>query len=205
MIIYLHEDKPYIHWITHHRRGFVLAGHRKPKLAQLTLHRATCPEVKSATGKRTHLTTGSRFKACSIDAEELRQWCLESGAAALACCTICTPLDSRSAPPEETHVTKFGVDILDYLLEAAVIHFDDDSPPYRLTVGDIAACLGKTPAHTAQALRNLLNQELIWVRGRTARIAARTLVYPTIRAIRMLESYADASDDMIQRELEKLN
>lgn len=207
MIIYLNDDKPYVHWITHHRQGFVLVGQRKPKWRHLTLHRATCAEVRPVSGKRTHLTTGARFKACALDAGELSQWCQENSLGEPAVCQTCAPLDSETAPPCEDHVTKFGRDILDYVLEAAAIHFDEDCPPYRLSVDDIATCLGKTAAQTAQALRGLLNQELISVRGRNGRnckITARTIVYPTIRAIRQLDAFRDASDDVIWQELAKL-
>lgn len=207
MIIYINDDKAYLHWVTHHRQGFVLAGDRKPKLRHLSLHRATCPEVKPPFIKRTHLTTGARFKACSLDSSELRQWCLETALPEPAACEACAPLNEATAPPDEKHATKFGREILDYVLEAAAIHLEDDSPPYRLSVDDIAACLGKSPARTAQALRGLVNQELICVRGRNGRgatISRRAMVYPTAQAIRSLQSFADAGEDVIQRELEKL-
>ncbi len=43
MILLLDEDNAYLHWVTHHRSGFVLNCSRHPTKAQLILHRSTCP------------------------------------------------------------------------------------------------------------------------------------------------------------------
>ena len=74
MVIYLNEEREYYYWITHHRQGIVLDGRYKPKLGHLVLHWAACPQVKTATSKRSHWTTGSRFKACALDREQLLHW-----------------------------------------------------------------------------------------------------------------------------------
>lgn len=66
MILFLDEDLAYLHWVTHHRTGFVLDCLRHSTKAQMVLHRATCPQIKRSESKRTHWTTGKRQKGCSL-------------------------------------------------------------------------------------------------------------------------------------------
>src|SRR5438132_13359399 len=77
MILFINEDRAYLNWVTHHRSGFVLDCRRKPGSRVAMLHRATCPDVKRSSGKKTHFTTGPHMKACSLDAEELRTWAVD--------------------------------------------------------------------------------------------------------------------------------
>ena len=71
MILFLDEDRAYLHWVLHHRTGFVLDCLRHPRKTHLVLHRATCPLVKQAAAKRTHWTTGRHMKGCASNS---RNW-----------------------------------------------------------------------------------------------------------------------------------
>lgn len=206
MIIFIHEEAAYRHWVTHHRQGFVLNGRRKPKIGHLTLHRATCSEVKPVARGSTHYTTGPHLKACALDAGELVQWGLENAGAEPEACQACRPLEAAADVEEVIHLTRIGREILDYVLEAAVIHFDPDSPPYRLSVRDIANCLAKEESHLAQSLRRLVQDGLIVVDGWTGHgtPAPRKLAFPTAKALRTLAEFAEASDELLTAELSKL-
>jgi hypothetical protein len=206
MIIFLHEEQAYRHWVTHHRQGFVLDGRRKPKICHLTLHRAVCPAIKPAGSGATHFTTGPHLKACSLDVEELREWGLESTGAEPAMCQACQPLVAAATTDDAIHLTRIGKEILDYVLEAAAIHFEPDTPQYRLSVRDIADCLGREVSHLVQSLRPLVHDGLLVVDGWTGHgtPAPRRIVYPTAKALRTLGEFAEANDEVLAEELSKL-
>ena len=206
MIIFLHEEPAYRHWVTHHRQGFVIDGRHKPRIGHLTLHRATCPVVKPAGGGASHFTTGPHLKACSLDFDELRQWGMESTGAEPAVCDQCRPLAIEGAADEQIHLSRIGKEILEYVLEAASIHFEPDTPPYRLSVRDIADCLGKEVSHLAQSLRPLVQDGLLVVEGWSGHgaPAPRKIVYPTAKALRTLAEYVEAGDEALTAELAKL-
>jgi hypothetical protein len=206
MIIFLNDDRAYLAWVTHHRRGFVLDGKRKPKVSHLTLHRATCAEVKSAASRHVHWTTATKLKACSLSRAELEQWALEETAAGPAYCTGCCP-ESEATAEQAVHLSKLASEILEYILEAALIHFEVEQPPYRLTIGDIAACFAKTPGQIGPAVRQLVDDGLIVVEGAaasTANLRPNRVVLPTARALRTLEAFREASDGELDVELAKL-
>jgi|GEM_PF-2567590 hypothetical protein len=209
MIIFINDDRAYLYWVTHHRPGFVLDGRRKPKINHLVLHRATCTDIKWADSRRTHWTTGGKLKACSLDHDELRAWVVEEAGSGLTQCEKCRP--EHELPSEgsgEIHLTKLGADILDYVLDAALIHFEHEQPPYRLTVSDIAACFGKTPAQLSGALHRLVDDGLLAMDGRLGvamPIPVKRIVWPTIRALRTLQAFQAESDEMIQAELARLH
>ncbi len=206
MIIFLHDEQAYRHWVTHHRQGFVLDGRRKPKIGHLTLHRTTCPVVKPAGSGVSHFTTGPHLKACSLDVAELREWSMEGTGAEPAVCETCRPLEIAAAPDEGLHLTRIGKEILEYVLEAASIHFEPDTPPYRLSVRDIADCLAKELTHLTQSLRPLVQDGLLVIDGWSGHSAPapRKIVYPTAKALRTLADFAEASDEALAEELEKL-
>jgi len=209
MIIFVNEDRAYLTWVTHHRQGFVLDGRRKPRLDHLMIHRATCPAIKSAPSRRFHWTTGAKLKACALDRVELETWATEVTAALPAWCADCQPcLDTASASSGRGRSSKLGREILDYVLDAAVIHLEHEFPPYRLTIGDIAACFAKTPGQLRPAINRLIDEGLLMPVGQgrlsTLRLPQR-IVLPTMQALRTLEAFRDESDAAIQSELKKLN
>ncbi len=107
----------------------------------------------------------------------------------------------------EAHPSKLGREILDYVLDAAVIHLEHEHPPYRLTIGDIAACFAKTPGQLRPALNRLIDEGLLMPadQGRSASLwLPQRIVLPTMQALRTLEAFRNESDAAIQAELEKL-
>jgi DNA-binding MarR family transcriptional regulator len=208
MVIYIDEERAYFHWVTHHRQGFVLAGRFRPNWGHLVLHRATCQEVKTAKTRRTHWTTGSRFKACALQRDALLHWAETDLGCSCDRCPECTPdvdgLDSQGDRPRRT---RLATDILEYVLEAAVIHFDEETPPYHLTVAMIADCMGKTPAQVSPALRRLADDGYLEYASRSAAgksIRPRSIVYPTVLALRTLSECANQTDAELLAELAKI-
>ena len=202
MIIFLDEDKAYRYWVTHHRRGFVLSGRNRHQPRDMKLHRATCPEIKTA-GSLAHLTRGSQWKACALQPEELVAWA--SGWKQVpGICPECRPLDVAAAEPAEIHLSKLGREILEYVLEAAVIHFDEDSLPYRLCAADIANCFGSTVGHLSPAFRRLFEQGMLMTTGSTKHLTPRKKIFPTVLALQGLPELAGSSEAELQDQLLKL-
>jgi hypothetical protein len=207
MIIFLNDDGAYLSWVTHHRQGFVLDGLRKPKLSHFLVHRATCREVKIANSPRLHWTTGAKLKACSLDRRELESWTAEEAGTAARHCVNCRS-DHDEPASGSAHFTKLGGEILDYVLDAALIHMEHEYPPYRLTVSDIAACFGKTPGQISPPLHQLIEDGFIAVPGKMssgAAIPPKRLVLPTMLALRTIEAFQNESDSALQNELAKLD
>lgn len=208
MVIYIDEERAYYHWITHHRQGFVLAGRHRPNWSQLVLHRAVCSEVKTAKTRHTNWTTGSRFKACALQRETLLQWVETDLRRSCRRCPECKPeVDGETAKRDRTRLTRLSADVLEYILEAAVIHFDEDSPPYHLTVAMIATCMGKSPAQISPALRRLLDDGYVEFDGRIPvgkSFRPRSVIYPTVLALQTLPEFAGQTEAELSAELSKL-
>jgi hypothetical protein len=206
MIIFLNDDAAYRSWIGHHRAGFVLDGRRKPKVGHLILHRATCGEI-SVHSPRQHSTTGSKLKAVSLDRGELIAWGAAETGHDVPGCSACQaegnlPASAASAGA----LSKLARDVLDYVLEAALIHMENQQPPYRLSLGDIADCFGKTSGQMAPVLGRLIDEGWLTLIGKPAATGKlrRGIVAPTILALRTLAAFQDESDAAIASELEKL-
>jgi hypothetical protein len=207
MIIFLNEDRPYLAWVTHHRRGFVLDGKRKPKISHLVVHRATCRDIKVAASRRTHWTTGGKLKACGLDRNELETWASEETGQSPEHCSSCEPQNEVPQNDGPVHLSKLASDILEYVLEAALIHLEVEQPPYRLTVSDIATCFAKTPSQISPILHRLMESGFLALKGQKAAdgtIPPKRIVLPTVIAMRTLESFQSASDSTIEDELAKL-
>jgi hypothetical protein len=208
MIIFLNDDPAYRYWVTHHRHGFVLDGKRKPKLGHLVIHRANCQEIKSAFSRRNHWTTGPKLKACCLNRAELEAWTVDETGTPPEYCPTCEPQNESIACGDgHVHLSKLANEILEYVLEAALIHFEIERPPYHLTVGDIAACFAKTPGQIAPALQRLLETGFVIIQGHVgtaATIPPQRVVLPTVAALRTLEAFQAESDSTIQNELAKL-
>jgi hypothetical protein len=208
MIIFINDDRAYLNWVTHHRQALVLEGRRWPKVSRLKLHRAVCPDVKAPGSRRAKLTTGGRFKACSTAVEELQSWATQETGKIAEVCERCHP----DQPPEttsagEVHLSRLAAEILDYVLDATLIHMEHEYPPYRLAVSDIAACFAKTPAQIGTPLRQLVDDGLVIVNGKmqiASAIDPKRMVWPTLRAMRTLEAFQAESDESIHKELAKL-
>jgi hypothetical protein len=207
MIIFLNDDRAYLYWVTHHRQSFVLDGKRKPTLGHLVVHRPTCQEIKSGSSRHTRWTTGSTLKACSLDRTELEAWAIEETGASPEHCPKCEHDNAAGGGEGQIYLTKLASDILEYILEAALIHFEIEHPPYHLTVADIAACFGKTLGQISPPLHRLLEGGYVTVQGHVAAAAAippKRVVLPTVTALRTLEAFRTESDSTIRDELTKL-
>ncbi|MFO0914746.1 MAG: hypothetical protein U0795_17440 [Pirellulales bacterium] len=212
MVIFVNDDGAYRSWVTHHRGGFVLDGVWKRELAQLVLHRATCEVVRGrGTGHvhRTtgdaHLTTGGRIKAYGLTLSELVDWASQRTGVTPESCSECQPgrplADRADARQQLSHLAS---SVLDYVLDVAVIHLDDPSSPYRLTVSDVARCHGKSTAQLENTLNQLIHEGLIIVvapASRSQRSADRSLVLPTPSLLRTLPAFSNQSPEELATQI----
>ncbi|HUY91312.1 MAG TPA: hypothetical protein VMV10_21420 [Pirellulales bacterium] len=215
MILFLDEERTYLHWIAHHRAGFVLDCYRKPTKSRLVLHRATCPEIKASAGKRTHWTTGRHMKACALEREALTAWAVEQAQAEPKLCPSCWETsDSQDDSTDHSkggegaaHLSRLESEVLTFVLEVAALHLDDRDASYRLTVGKTAQCLSKTPGQFNAALGRLAEAGLLKLVGKIkpgepAPPGGRLL--PTVAALKMLPAYEGFNDEAIEAELASL-
>ncbi len=206
MILYFDEERAYLHWVTHHRSGYVLDCSRPPHTGHATLHRATCPKIKHAESKKTHWTTGRHMKACSLNAEELKAWLAEASQAAPSLCPGCL-VEQPPAEEHPLHLTKTDRELLSFVLEVAVLHLDESDNYYALNVGTAAKCLGKTPGQLTASLCRLADEKFITMVGKTKpgeAIPASCTLLPTASALKTLPLYQSASDEELAAELAKL-
>lgn len=208
MIIFLDEDVACRHWLTHHRRGYAVEGMRSRKPRRLVLHAAVCTELKE-TLRRGRATTHRRQTACSLRRDELIDWCATEYAAQPTSCETCLPADQTPAPRgDKSPLTRIDRDVLDYVLDVAVIHLEPDAKPYHLTVADVAQCLHKTPGQLGPALGRLVEQGLIIANeppGRRRPSVERREISPTAAALQMLPYFADRSRRHVEAEVAKLH
>jgi hypothetical protein len=88
------------------------------------------------------------------------------------------------------------------------MHFDEETPPYHLTAGMIANCMGKSAAQVSPALRRLSDDGYLECAGRSAvskSIGPRSIVYPTILAFRTHCEWEDHTDAELSAELAKIH
>jgi len=207
LIIYLDDDGPYLSWVTHHRHGFVIDWLRPPTRRHPIVHRATCKKIRVAKSKKsTHWTTGRRLKACSDDLGKLLAWAEEESGHAPDFCEICAP---QKEPPqgEETNynrLTKLEKEVLEYVLEIAVIYLDNLELSYELTVGDIADYLGKTTGQIAAAVLELIASGYLRLRPiitEQTDVGSEQRAFPTSKALRMEPAFEKMSEQEIEEEL----
>jgi hypothetical protein len=209
VIFLLGDDRAYLSWLAHHRNGFVVDWLRKPTRKSPVIHRASCAEIKTAKTKHTHWTTGRHLKACSLDLDELVEWAKGESGGAPVPCGICTPADdSKSAEqPGDRHLTKLGKEIVDYVVEAAVIHLDQRDSDYHLTLGHIAAYLDKTAAQISSVLIRLATDGYVRIDQQIEQATALPddcQVYPTSDAMRTLPAFEKMPEPEVEAELEGL-
>ncbi|MEQ8786802.1 MAG: hypothetical protein RIC55_10910 [Pirellulaceae bacterium] len=213
MVIFLNEERAYLSWTGHHRDGYVLAGWRRPTRKTPTLHRASCGEIKSGAGGRSHWTTGRRLMACAASLEELTQWSNREYGEAPQACTQCRPdaelrLDQLAASGDGgDHLTRLGKEIVEYVVESAVIQLDHQQSHYHLTVSDVAASLGKTPGQISGALLRLVETGYLRIEGKLTPgkpLPKRRPVYPTAAALCTLPAFAEMSPAELEAELAQL-
>jgi hypothetical protein len=208
MILFINEEAAYRYWVTHHRDGFVLDGRHRPRWRKITLHRAICPSVRQAPTKRTHWTTGESFKACSLDKQEIVDWVEHELGLPCERCEECLPDgESPFEPRQHRQLSPLATDILDYVLEVAMMHLEPDSLPYHLTVGAIAACMGKSVGPIAPTLKRLVEEGYLISdtppEGKNV-FRPQQVVFPTREALRVLPYYNKLPDEFLQADLDKL-
>jgi hypothetical protein len=212
MIIFLNEDRAYGSWLARHRKGFVLDWLRKPTRTQPSLHRATCGEIRGPT-KRSHWTTGRHLKACSLDRQELTDWAQRECGREPNSCDQCQPHEvicAEGLAASDGHprpLTKQGGDIVDYVLDVALIYLGQGDRGYHLTVGDLAAYLGKTRAQITPAIVRLLEDGYLRANGELvpgAALPRQQVVFPTVLAMRILPAFENVPEEEIEAELARL-
>jgi len=207
MIIFVDDDAGLRNWLVHHRNGYALEGMRNRKAMRLIMHAAACPQLRDAV-HHGRATTHRRWIACSLREDELTSWCADEYFTAPPRCEICLPSTSPLASDVETrHLTRLARDVLDYVLDVAVIHLDPEARPYRLTISDVAHCLQKTPGRLGAAFEQLIGAELIVVDDSSAprRMKPENRgVYPTSAALRTLPYFAEWDPDRVAGEAAKL-
>jgi hypothetical protein len=212
MIIFINDDRSYLAWVKSHRGGFVLDAPRRSGRAQRVLHLASCAEIRL--GKRRHWTTGQRLKACCLDMAELLEWSQETAGAEPSICQTCRPGSEAPADGaggsngEGVRLSPLSGNVLNFVLESTVVQLTNNDPGYRLTVADIATCLGKTVAQLRPALQRLTEATLLEISPparKDGSLARYAIVAPTASALRTLPAYAESSDDELEAELERLS
>lgn len=149
------------------------------------------------------------MKACSLDWAELASWAIVESSVDPETCVLCKPAD-EAAPVSmqgDRHLTKLGKDIVDYVVEAAVIHLDLHDSGYDVTVDDIANCLGKTPGQISPALMRLADDGYVRIGGKADSGASSPVdsnVFPTADALRMLPAFEKMADGEVEAELDSL-
>jgi hypothetical protein len=207
MILFMHEDRAYRSWVTHHRNGFVLECSRKPSKHHLMLHRATCPSIKHSATKKTHWTTGQHMKACSLDAEELNVWAREQTEAEPSGCVDCLIPPDQHAQDHPLHLTKLDQEILSFVLELATLNLDDETGSYWLNIGMVAKCLDKTPGQLSAALHRLVDDGMLTLTEKVKPAEPLSVtcgLFPTVLAMKTLPAYQDRSDEEIEIEMKAL-
>lgn len=206
MLIFLNDDEACRHWLAHHRQGYAVHGLRTRKPTGLTLHNAQCEALRDAT-KHGRATTRRHWTACSTNQGELLRWCMAEYGVEPSICDACgsaPPTDLRTWSPG---LTRGSHDVLDFVLDVAIIHLEPDAKPYRLTIGDIAHCLRKTTGQLSPAVRSLSEKQLILVEPPTGRRATfeRSTVYPTPAGLKTLPYFTDWTNSQLTAELAKLH
>ncbi len=207
MILFLDEERAYLYWATHHRSGYVLDCQRKPTSKHLVLHRASCSMIKLSERKKSHWTTGQHMKVCSLDAGPLRAWAVEQTDAEPIDCPECFAVPAMQPGAEPAHLTKLDKEILDFVLEAATLHLDDNMGAYWLSIGMVGKCLDKTSAQLSAALHRLVQDGLLTTTEPLPADAPTVTcgLIPTVTAMKTLASFAGHSDAEIRCELRSLS
>ena len=211
MIVYMDEDGPYLSWVKHHRNGFVMDWQRQPTNRHPIVHRAACRKIRVAGSKKTHWTTGRRLKACSLELEKLLSWARDESSSSPKFCNVCRP-DQEPRPEQDSdrshQPTRLEKDIVDYVLEIAIIHLDNPHLNYKLAVKDVAEYLGKTTGQIAAAIVELFENGLLRldkpIAGKSDLQGAES-VFPTVRALKTEPAFEKLTERELALELAALN
>ena len=76
LIEFIEDDQGYIAWLADHSEGYVLNCGRPPQPSYLKLHKATCPRINGASGRR---WTFAYQKVCGDSFGEADDWARQIG------------------------------------------------------------------------------------------------------------------------------
>jgi hypothetical protein len=128
-------------------------------------------------------------------------------------CDQCQPTEvirAEALTPRETGprpLTKQGGDIVDYVLDVALIHLGQGGGGYHLTVGDLAQYLAKTRAQVTPAIVRLLEDGYLRTEGEIvpgAALPRQQAIFPTVLAMRILPAFEELPAEEIEAELARL-
>jgi hypothetical protein len=207
MIIFVDDEGPLRSWLMHHRQGYALEGMRNRKATRLLLHRAPCSELKDSL-RLARATTHRRWVACSSTRGELTAWSTAEYETEPIVCEVCLQDDVQQPPSDAAHhLTRLARDVLDYVLDVALVHMEPDAKPYRLTVADIAQCLGKTCGQLTHALEHLAAEDIVAIEEHARKRSTsgdHRVVYPTANALRKLPYFSEWDQASLEAEVVKL-
>jgi hypothetical protein len=237
MLIFINDDSGCLTWLNRRPNSALVEGMRDRTGRRLLLHAAACSRLRNAL-RRSLATTADRWVAAALHAPELVEWCLEEYGVEPVNCPNCAASETNAvdtssvgatavkqsvAKPgaagattaastgdddENRPIPRLGRDILNYVLDVAIIHLEPDVRPYHLTVGDVAQCLRKTPRQLAATFERLVDEGLLAIgqaHGRGPDRDETRPIHPTADALRTLEYYASRDRRTVNRDLAKLH
>jgi hypothetical protein len=144
-----------------------------------------------------------------MDEAELTSWAEEQTGSRLTACEDCQPDQENSAIDEHQAkhaLTRFGRDVLSFVLDLAVVYLDDQAPRFHPQMHDIAEYLGKTPAQVMPAIQRLIDEGYLPCDRPIAGNAPLNaeIIYPTAKAIRSIPAFGAMPEEAIVAELDKL-
>jgi hypothetical protein len=143
---------------------------------------------------------------CSLDRDELLAWLSDEDVKVTAC-ELCQPNDDSSGT-ELSDLTKLAREILDYLVESAVLHLDwPEGPAYRVTMSDVAHAMGKSLAQISSAVNQLIDHHMIVVHrsALSHSFASHHQVIATAAAIKRLPTFEVDSEAELQERLNAMH
>jgi len=204
MIIFINDDPACRKWLARRSQASAVERMRNRTVKRLRVHAAGCSRLKNLL-RRNSATTGDRWTACGLDRSELAAWCVNEYGTEPDPCPTCAAAES---PHESHHLTRLGRDILDYVLDVAIIHLESDARPYHLTVADVAQCLRKTPRQLKSMFDQLIEEGYLTIDASRIRIMDpfdRSLIHPMAAALRTLEYFAACDLPSVEAEIARLH
>jgi len=195
MIIFINDGAAERRWLKLHHDAVVVEHLRRRGKPLLVVHGASCDRLNKPARR-----SRDRWLICSAEPEEALKWCGDHFSAEPVNCDACG--GRVSAAPSAPHLSRLARDVLDYVLDVAVIHLEPEAKPYRLTIADIAQCLQKTAGRLAAPLRTLQDAGLITIAAVPRHRGE--IVYPTADALRTLPYFAAFDAPLLENELAKL-
>jgi hypothetical protein len=141
------------------------------------------------------------------------EWASSECCGDASACDQCKPAEvirAEALVPTEAGprpLTKQGGDIVDYVLDVALIHLGQGDGGYHVTVGDLAQYLAKTRAQVTPAVIRLLEDGYLRTEGEIvpgAALSRDQALFPTARAMRILPAFEHLPDLEIEAELSRL-